>query len=134
MSFLLRLFSYAFHLLLTLFFLGVSLLAAISGRHNLSFRMLPWKGEPLTWWLLGLSLAGLASVLLAATGRFRHLFPLWCLFVAGLMIWGMFLSRAYAFPSPAAFQFGVAITAGALIALLGGLTLWRAETPKKRNY
>lgn len=132
LSFLLRLFSYLFHLALTLFFLGVSVVTALSGLHNLSFPMLPWQGESLTWWLLGLSVFGLASLLLAVSGRFRHLFPLWCLFVLGIMAWGMFLSPAYSFPSPGAFQRGLWLTIGALIAFLASLTLWRPETPKRR--
>jgi hypothetical protein len=77
---LVRIFSYLFHGLLTLFLLAISVLALSSGQ-PLQLEMLPWQGQTLTWWLLGAALAGLASVILAICRRWRPLFFLWSLTV-----------------------------------------------------
>jgi hypothetical protein len=58
-----RVFSYLFHGLLTLFLLGISMVA-LSSSQPLQLEMLPWQGQTLTWWLLGAALVGLASVIL----------------------------------------------------------------------
>ena len=73
---LLRLYSYLYHLALALFLLGLSLVALISS-NTLKMPMLPWTGTDLNWWLLWGSILGIASIVLAITGMFRYLFPLW---------------------------------------------------------
>ena len=117
---LLRAFSYLFHLILALFFLGISVVTLIAGQHNLSLRMLPWNGEGLTLWLLGLSLLGIATVVCAVFGRFRLLFTLWAAAVLILMIRG-FVFTNYHFASPGGARSAALLTLGALAAFLGSL-------------
>ncbi len=114
---LMRVFSYLFHGLLTLFLLGISLIALSSGQ-PLQLEMLPWSGTSLTYWLLGGALIGLSSVILAIWGKWRPLFFLWSLAVLVMMIRGFFLSHYY-FAGPPEFRGALYLTAGALIAFVG---------------
>lgn len=86
---LMRVFSYLFHGLLALFLLAISIVA-LSSRQPLHLPMLPWEGQPLTWWLLGGGLVGLLSVIMAVRGKWRALFFLWSLIVLGLVVRGFF--------------------------------------------
>lgn len=117
---LLRAFSYIFHLILALFFLAISVVALLAGQHNLSLRMLPWRGEGLTLWLLGLSLFAILAVVLAVSGRVRLLFTLWTVVVLILMVRGFFLTN-YHFSGPSGARDAVLLTAGALAAFFGSL-------------
>ena len=65
---LLRLYSYLFGLILSLFALGLAAVAIMSDGGRLNLEMLPWKGQTLTFWLLGIGIAGLVSVGLALLG------------------------------------------------------------------
>jgi len=120
-----RLFGYLFHGLLTLFLLGLSLVALSTGQ-PLRLQMLPWDGRTLIWWLLATSLAGLASVVLALWGKWRPLFFLWSLAVLVMMVRGYFLSH-YWFAGPPAFHHALYLTAGALIAVFGAWFQARRE-------
>ena len=62
---LMRVFSYLFHGLLTLFLLGLAVVALSSGQ-PLQLEMLPWQGQALTWWLLAAALVGLLPEVAAA--------------------------------------------------------------------
>jgi hypothetical protein len=126
---LLRVFSYLYHLVLTLFLLGISGIVLASGNHNLRMNMLPWEGERLTQYLFWGSLVGLASVILAITGVFRYLFPLWALLVLVMMAWG-YIFGPYRFGGPDPFYQTLALIFGALIAFIGSLTVFR---PRKRR-
>jgi hypothetical protein len=119
---LLRYFSYLFHLALSGFLLGVASLAVIGGTHTLQFEMLPWTGRSLTWWMFGLGLLGIVSVILAMLGKVRLLFPLWALLVVVLIVKGYFLS-SYTFRSEEEFHFVIYLTIAADFAFLGSLTL-----------
>ncbi len=114
---LLRFYSYLFAALLSVFVLGLCVVAASSG-YPLGLGFLPWKGPALTYWLAGIGAMGLASVLLAMGGRVRGLFFLWSLAVAGLLVWGFFLTP-YTFSAEFPFRTAAWITAGALLALIG---------------
>jgi hypothetical protein len=114
---LVRVFSYLYHGLLTLFLLGISIIALSSGQ-PLQLEMLPWQGAALTWWLLSAALLGLLSVILAICRKWRPLFFLWSLAVLVLMFRGFFLSHYY-FAGPAEFHGALYLTAGALIAAFG---------------
>jgi hypothetical protein len=120
----LRIYSYIFQFILCLFLLGLAILTLSSGRHNLSLDMLPWTGAELTYWILALSITGLVVTLLAATGLFRYLFPLWCLFVVVMMIRGYFLS-GYTYSGPDQFRSVTWLITGAIVAFLAALTLFR---------
>jgi hypothetical protein len=98
--------------------------------NTLRLSMLPWTGSDLTMWLLWGSLAGLISLVLAVTGVFRFLFPLWTLTVFGLMVWG-FLLRPYTFEGRLAFYNVLLLIIGALIAFLASLTLLRVRRTRR---
>jgi hypothetical protein len=118
---LLRLYSYLYHLILSLFLLGLAIAAYSSGR-TLSLGMLPWDGETLTKVLLALGVIGLVCIFGAITGLFRWVFPIWTLVILILMVRGFFLS-SYSFAGPDQFKSAVWVTIGALIAFLSSLTL-----------
>ena len=120
---LLRLLSYVFHLLLAGFLFGIASVAIMSGQHNLYLGMLPWTGKALTWWLFGLGLFGILTVILAVCRRLRLLFVLWSLVVLILIVRGYFLG-AYRFDGPEEFRFALLLAGGALVAFLGSLTLF----------
>lgn len=122
---LMRVFSYLFHGLLTLFLLGIALVALSSGQ-SLQLPMLPWQGQTLTWWLLCGALAGLASVILAIFRKWRPLFFLWSLAVLVLMARGFFFSHYY-FAGPPEFHRALYLTGGALIAAFGA---WFQSRPE----
>src|SRR5882724_3152678 len=121
MTQILRFYSLAYHGVLALFFLGISLVALLSGQ-PLQIKALPWTGDSLTHWVLGLSLFGLVSILLSLVSRsLRVLFAIWT-FV--LMVKGLFFS-SYAFANMESFKWGLALTVGAFVAFIGGLVQWR---------
>jgi hypothetical protein len=115
---LVRFYAYVFHGLLALFLLGVGLVPLLTGTHNLRLEMLPWEGEALTLWLLGLALLGLVSVLLAVTGKARVPLFAWSLLVLLVMLWGYFW-RPYRWAGQDAFKTTLMLVAGAFLAVLG---------------
>ena len=120
---LLRVYSYLFHLALSLFLAGIAIVSLASRPHTLKLGMLPWEGPSLSWWVLGLGIVGLICIFLAVTGMARFLFPLWTLFVFIMMVRGFFLSP-FVFRGSAQFRGAIWLTTGALVALLGSLTLF----------
>ena len=83
-------------------------------------------GSELTTWLLWGSIVGLLSIVLAITGVFRFLFPLWTLIVLVLMFQG-FLVKPYTFEGKPAFYNTLWLIAGAALAFLASLTLFRSR-------
>jgi hypothetical protein len=126
---LLRIYSYLFELGLSLFLIGLAIVAWASRPNNLALGMLPWEGAALGWIILILGIVGMASVLLAGS-RLRWIFPLWSLFVLIMMVRGFFLS-SYSFGSANEFQLAVWLTAGALIAFLGSLGVLRRKAKSR---
>ena len=115
----LRLYSYLFHLLLSLFLLGVASIAVIS--HQLiNMRMLPFAQDTMLRGVLMLGAMGLLATLLAITKVFKYLFPIWAAVVLYLMIRGFFFS-AYTFSNMSMFKNALWLTLAALIALWGAL-------------
>ena len=125
----LRVYSYLFHLVLCLFLLGVSIVAMTSPS-TLKLSMLPWSGADLTTWLLWGSLAGILSVILAITGVFRFLFPIWALVVLVLMFQG-FILKPYTFEGKPDFYNVLLLIGGALLAFLASLTLLGARRSRR---
>lgn len=122
-----RLYSYLYHLILCLFLVGIALVTIAGGQHNLKLGMLPWTGAELTHWVLTLGLAGLIATLLAMTGVFTLLFPVWCMVVVILMIRGFFLS-SYAYSGPDEFRSVLWLVIGAIVALFASLSVrWRRK-------
>jgi len=120
-----RVFSYLFHGLLTLFLLALSVVALSSGQ-PLQLEMLPWKGQTLTYWLLGGALVGFTSVILAICRKWRSLFFLWNIAVLLMIARGYFFSHYY-FAGPTEFHSALYLTAGALIAVFGAWFQLRRE-------
>jgi hypothetical protein len=118
----LRLYSYLYHLALALFLLGLSIVALLSS-NVLKIPILPWSGSELTQWLFWGSLAGLLSIVLAVTGIFRYLFPLWALVVLVLLIRGYIL-QPIPFAGENDFRNALLLIFGALLAFLASLTLF----------
>jgi hypothetical protein len=116
---LLRLFSYVFHLALSAFLTGVAIIAA-SSHQTLNLGMLPFESEQLVSRVALLGVVGLVSTLLALTRVFRYLFPLWAGLVLYLMVNG-FLFSPYSFSGADAFQNGMWLILGAILAFFGAL-------------
>ena len=124
-GFLLRLYSYVFNLILCLFMLGVALIANAS--HTIpKFGMLPFTDENMIRGVLTLAIVGLVSTLLAATGIFKYLFPVWTAIVLFLMLKGFIFSH-YTFANEAAFKGALWLTFGALGAFFGGLWVLKSK-------
>lgn len=118
---LLRLYSYVYHLVLSLVLLGLGIVAYSSGK-TLSLGMLPWEGEKLTQALLALGVIGLVCIFGAVSGLFRWLFPIWTLVILILMIRGFFLS-SFSYSGPDQFHGVLWLMLGALVAFLSSLSL-----------
>lgn len=119
-GFLLRLFSYLFELILSLFLAGIAFVALSDGK-PLKLGMLPWEGMRLDYWVLGLGVAGVLLVFLAAIGPLRYVFPLWTLFVFIMMLRGFFLTT-YQFSGDTEFRGAAWLTFGAFGAFLASLS------------
>lgn len=130
-SLLLRLYSYLFELVLSLIALVLGIVGATQS-NQLNLDMLPWTGASLTHWLTGLGLMGLACTLLAMTGWFRFLFPMWALLVVVILFRG-YVFGSYSFAGPDGFKQAVWFFCGAVVALIGSLTVFgrRRETVRK---
>ena len=125
-----KLYSYAFHLVLALFMTGLAVMAFSTGTHNLRLDILPWSGMTLSWWLLGLGLAGLLAIALAVLGTLRVLFLVWTVVVVGLLVRGFFFSP-YVFGGWEGFRMVLLLLAGAGLAAIGGWIQFR-YAPAKR--
>jgi len=122
-AWLLRVFCYLFHTILSLAMLALGVLAVQSNVTDMKLETLPWQGLQLNHWLVGLGIAGLLSVLLALTGWLRFLLPLWSIYVLGMLVKGVFLSPAVSFDGPHDFHNWLWLIAGAVLALIGSFTL-----------
>jgi hypothetical protein len=118
----LRLYTYVFSFGSSLGLLGLGAFAKITG-DTLVLQNMPWKGEELTAWLLGLGSFGLVSSLAGALakGPAKFLAPLWNAIFAVLMIKGNFMSPTKTYENVADFQQTVALTAGQAGSVITGL-------------
>jgi hypothetical protein len=82
--------------------------------------MLPWTGSSLTWWVFGLSLFGVISILLALRKKARVLYALYALIVFGLTANAIFRS-GYRFDGPSDFYWALAFCGASLIAAAGAI-------------
>lgn len=125
-SFLVRIYSLLFHLLLSLLMLGLSIVGYMSASSGLKLGMLPWEGNQLVGWLAGLGLVGLLLVILAFKGVARFVYMVWTLVVAYLLVNGYFLTN-YRFAGEGEFRFAIYFALAALLAFIGAL--WLLKTP-----
>lgn len=128
---LLRIFSYLFGAALALFTLAAAGIALRSGGElNLGF--LPWTGKPLSYWLLGLALAGLITLLLAVFQASHLFYFLWNLGIFVLVFKGMFLSL-YRFTGGAvSFKIGATLMLALLLSTIGSFPWPRKPEPVRR--
>jgi len=126
-----RIFSLAFHLLLSLVMIAVGGVAWASGHAILQISFLPWSGAALIYFLLFCGIAGFIITLLAARRTAPLLFVLWSLAVVGMLL------RGYVFSS---YNFGLAgistalcFIAASLLALAGSALLARPRHPAARR-
>jgi hypothetical protein len=113
------LYSLLFHGLFAVFLLLLAAVALISGTGSFWFEILPWSGEKLAWWLLGLAVGGLLFVFLAWRGKLNGLFLLWTLVVLALVVRGYFFSDYMFSPGTDQFRNALLIIGGALLAVIG---------------
>ena len=130
LGFLLRLYSYIFHLLLSVFLLGVASIS-VASHQTLNMRMLPFTQDAMVRDVSILGAIGFFATVLAVTNVFRYLFPLWAAVVAYLIIRGFFFSP-YVFPNAAMFRAALWLALAALIALWGAL--WVLKTRRRRFF
>ena len=124
----LRIFSYVFEILLSLFMLALG----IVGGDQLDLHgLLPWGPPSLARWLIILSLIGIACTVLAITGWFRYIYPLWALAVVVMLFRGFIFSQ-YSFDQGGLFTFtqSVWLFVLALLAFIGSLTVLRRSSPE----
>jgi hypothetical protein len=130
-SLLLRLYSYVFELVVSLIALVLGIIGATYS-NQLDLGILPWTGASLTHWLTGLGLMGLACTLLAMTGWFRFLFPMWALLVVVILFRGYVLG-GYTFSGEAGFKQALWFFFGAVLAFIGSLTVFRRRREPVRK-
>lgn len=107
-------------LLLSVFFLGIGVLAKDGNTTAINLPMLPWSGADLVSWMFYLGGFGLLAVLLNVTGVFRYLLPVAALTWLVVLFRGFFLG-AYNYGGEEPFYWAVALVAGAVGALLCAL-------------
>ncbi len=125
-----RIFSYAFHILLGLFLLGIGAVAWISGQ-PLQIGILPLQGAALTYFLFFSGLAGTIITLLAIFRVIPVLFTVWALAVLVMLVRGYFFSSynfAYSSLSTALY-----FVAAALIAFIGSWPQFGGRAPEMRR-
>ncbi len=128
---LVRIFSYLFSGALALFVMAASLISLRSGGElNLGF--LPWTGKALAYWLLGLTLVGLITWLLAISQATRVLFFIWNLAIFVLLFKGMFLSLYRFTGGVVSFKVGVWLSLGMLLSAIGSFPWPRKPEPVRR--
>ena len=114
---LLRIYSYLFMAGVSVVYLALGLVSKLTGT-QLSLDNMPWKGDELTSWLLGLGVLGLVSVGAALKGGiFRFLLPIFAAVQVYLTIKGNFLG-AHSFDGKSDFQQTIALSAGSVVASL----------------
>jgi hypothetical protein len=119
LGFLLRAYSYLFHLILSLCLIAVALLSTSGEQLRLS-GLLPFNANNVVRGLLVLGAAGLVSAFLAISGIFRYLFPIWATLVLVLTVRGIFFS-SHAFPDRRAFEDALWFALAVLAAFFGGI-------------
>jgi hypothetical protein len=116
-----QIFSYLFHLALSLFVGGIAAVGWLSGSNNFALGMVPWwTGQTLVRWLLAAGFIGVLLSVLAVFGRLRALFGSWTIMVLCVIVYGFFLSN-YSYSGADEFKSALWLTGGALLAALGGI-------------
>ena len=122
----LRLYSYAVQLAISLLCLALGMVAAMSGNVTFDLEMLPWSGDTLWKVLLALGVTGLAATVLAFRGKARILFVAWTLGTLYLLARGIFASP-YRFDGESEFKWAL------FLLLCVALTVWGAWSRFKQR-
>lgn len=117
---LMRGYANTYVLVLSVFFLGIGVLAKDANTKAVNLPMLPWTGEDLVSWLFYLGGFGLLAVALNVTGLFRYLLPLAAITWLVVLFRGFFLNP-YNYGGEEPFYWAVALVAGAFGATLCAL-------------
>jgi len=125
-SFLVRIYSLLFQLVLSLLTLALAIVGYGSASSGLKLGMLPWEGSSLLGWLAGLGIVGLLLVILAFKGVARFVYMVWTLVIAYLLVNGYFLTN-YRFSGEGEFRFAIYFALAALLSFVGAL--WLLKTP-----
>jgi hypothetical protein len=129
-GFLLRLFSYLFHLVLGFFLLAIAIVAGFS-HQPLNMGMLPFSDDNVLRGVFLLALAAITTTLLAIARVVKFLFPLWAAVALYLLVRG-FLFSPYWFPDTDSFKTALLLIGGAFLALIGAL--WTLKPRRGRLY
>lgn len=114
----LRLYSYAFQILLSLILLALGTVAMLSDNAGFEIDFLPWSGKDLKMALLLLGATGLVSAVLAFKGKLRILFLLWTLGTVYLFGRGIFAS-SHQFDGESEFKWALVLLAGVIVTVIG---------------
>jgi hypothetical protein len=131
LRFLVEIYSYLFHAVLSLFLLGIAMVAYIDGSSTFNIDMLPWEAPTLVRVLLLGNVIGLITLVLAITGKFRLLFPLWAAVVMYYVVKGVFFLKVYS--GVEEFQAALLFAFGAIGAFLGAMSQARRTFQRKRR-
>jgi hypothetical protein len=120
----LRVYSYIFETVLC----GAGMLlggfAAFSSNLDVRVPWLPWNGPQQVAWILGLSVAGLVSVALAAFGLARTILFIFSAVVVGVLIRGLFVNTGYSFAGQSDARHALFLILGAVLAFIGAYPAW----------
>jgi hypothetical protein len=116
----LRIYSYVFEILLSLFMIALGLIA---GEQLNLHGLLPWERPSLARWLVILGLIGIVCTVLAFTGWFRYLYPLWTLAVVVMLVRGFFSVESFDTGNLFSFTQSIWLLALAILAFIGSLTV-----------
>ena len=121
----LRIFSYIFEILLSLFMVALGL---IGGDQLNLHGLLPWDRPSLARWLIILGLIGIVCTVLAITGWFRYAYPLWALAVLVMLSRGVVSVESFDTGNLFSFTQSIWLVALALLAFIGSLTVvWKRK-------
>jgi hypothetical protein len=117
-SAILRFYSYAVQILISLILLALGTVAMLSDNTGFEIDLLPWSGQDLKMALLILGAAGVLSTLLAFKGKLRILFLLWTLGTVYLAGRGIFAS-SHQFDGESDFKWALILFAGVIATVFG---------------
>ncbi len=109
---LMRYFSYAFTLFVSIFLTGIGVVAFASDLHNWKLDTFPFAGKDMSIAMIAVGLLGILGVLLAVTRKFKYLHPFVALFLFGMTVYGFFY-EGYRFADAEAFQGALLFAIGA---------------------